>query len=194
MLRALDGLVGRLQAVAVLLEQLRDGLVADGDLMLRVEFLREDVGALAGPSKRRLRIAAGDGIEELLERGPHLRVCDVERAQARAASHFHDVTRMCSSARLVPSLSHRADRHPCRARDRGDTAIAKRVSLGAGPEATRSLIQRRLQQTPLLTNDALSIHCRRRSRSDRRGDPAVEPTLDRHPHSRALKRWPSRLQ
>jgi hypothetical protein len=92
MLRSLDGLVGRLEAVAVLAQKLRHRLVADPNT-LREQLCGERVRTLACPPQRRLRVAASDGVDEFLERGPNLRMRDVVRtlssegrAPARASS------------------------------------------------------------------------------------------------------------
>ena len=83
MLLALDGLVRRLQAVAVLVQQLRDGLVADAD-PVRVEQLRgQHVRALARPPQRRLRVAARHRIDELLQRRPRRRDARPREAAGR---------------------------------------------------------------------------------------------------------------
>lgn len=74
MLRPFDRLVGRLQAVAVLAKQLGHGLVADLDAVLDEKLARQCDCALARPTQRRLRIAACERIDELLECRPHLRV------------------------------------------------------------------------------------------------------------------------
>ena len=82
MLRALDGLVRRLQAVAVLAQQLGHRLVADADAVLREQLRGQRVRALARPAQRRLRVATRDRIDELLQRRPHLGMHDLVRSLA----------------------------------------------------------------------------------------------------------------
>jgi hypothetical protein len=60
MLCSLNRLVRCLQAVAVVLEQLRDGLIADAKAMTGEQFGGERRRALAGPAERRVWVAPGD--------------------------------------------------------------------------------------------------------------------------------------
>jgi hypothetical protein len=72
-----------------------------------------------------------------------------------------------SRASFVASLAHRADGHATCASHRDHAAIADRVSFRASPKPARSLIHGRLQQAPLLANQPLLVHRKRRScRSD----------------------------
>ncbi len=71
-LRAFDRLVRRLQAVAVLAQQLGHRLVADSNAVPREQLGRQGVRALAGPAQGRFGIATRDRIDELLESGPPL--------------------------------------------------------------------------------------------------------------------------
>ena len=82
---------------------------------------------------------------------------------------------------LVTSLSYRADREAGRSRHGGYAAPTNHVSLGPGPQPTRTLAHRDLQQAPLPTNDSLRVHPNRRSY---RRDP-VDP-FDRLVRSGAL--------
>jgi hypothetical protein len=74
-----------------------------------------------------------DGIDEPLQRGPHLRALIFERALPGAAPHPDEVNRTSPSAHLVAPLPHGADRHPGRARHGRNAAPAKGVRLGARP-------------------------------------------------------------
>ncbi len=168
-----DGLVRRLQAVAVLAQQLGHGLVADPDAVLREQLRGQRVRALARPPQRRLRVAARDRIDELLQRRPHLGMRDLVRSFAGAASNLDDVLGPGACASLVAPLAHRADRHAGRARHCGHAAPADRVRLGAGPQSTRALVHGRLQQAPLLANQLLRVRAHIDGRSRRR-DP-VDP-------------------
>src|SRR5450432_688024 len=190
MLLALDGLVRCLEAVIVFLQQLRDCLVADANPEPREHLGRQHVRALACPPQRRLRVAPRHRIDELLQRGPHLRMRDFVRSLPRAAPNLDDVRRPRTGACLVPALANRADRHAGRARHRGHAAVPDRARLGACPQPPRSLIHGRLQQAPLLANRLLRVHCERRSR---RAAPCRSPEihfgtrLDRLTHSGALR-------
>src|SRR6266568_599448 len=90
-LGAFDGLVRRLQAVAVVAKEPGDRPVADLDVVLREQFLGQHHRALARPAQRRLGVAACDRVDELLERGPHLGVQDFERSLAGTTPNLDDV-------------------------------------------------------------------------------------------------------
>src|SRR5262245_44284564 len=105
MLLALDGLVGRLQAVPVIAEQLGHRPVADPDRVLSEQLGGEHVRALARPAQRRFRIASRHRIEKLLQRWPHLRVHLLEGSFARTATYPDDIIALGASSALVATLS-----------------------------------------------------------------------------------------
>jgi len=67
MLGALLGLLGALQRVILLAEQPPDRVIADR-MPLRGERLSQLAGGLAGPPQRALRISAGVGVDQVLQR------------------------------------------------------------------------------------------------------------------------------
>jgi len=157
-LGAFNGLVRRLQAVAVVPKELGDGPVADPDTVLREQFGGQHHRALARPAKRRFGVAACDRIDELLERGPHFGVPSLERSLAGTTPDLDDVLGPRARARLVSTLAHRADRHSGRARYHGHAAVPDRARLRARPKSARALIHGRLQQAPLLAYRLLRVH------------------------------------
>ena len=68
-----------------------------------------------------------------------------------------------AGTRLVAALAHRTNRHTRRSRYCDHAASTDSVRLRASPESPCSLIQRRLQQAPLLANRLLCVHGERRS-------------------------------
>src|SRR6266568_6316523 len=171
-LGAFDGLVRRLQAVAVVAKEPGDRPVADLDVVLREQFLGQHHRALARPAQRRLGVAACDRVDELLERGPHLGVQDFERSLAGTTPNLDDVLGPRARACLVSTLAHRADRHSGRARHHGHAAVPDRTRLRARPKSPRAFIHGRLQQAPLLAYRLLRVHGGGRSRRPNPVDPS----------------------
>jgi hypothetical protein len=109
-LGSLDGFVGRLKAVAVIAKHLGHRLVAGTDAVLREQLGGEHRRALAHPAQRRFWVSARDGIDELLQLGPSVRMLLLVRTLASTfASNVHDIAWLRAGARLVPALPHRAD-------------------------------------------------------------------------------------
>lgn len=77
------GLPVTLQTVAVLAEQLSDFGVADR-MMPPGQLRRQSAGALAGPAKRRLRIAARRGLDQTVQRWSQTRIFDRQRVSPAA--------------------------------------------------------------------------------------------------------------
>ena len=110
MLRALDCLVGRLQTVAVLTQQLGYRLVADPNTATLKEFYRQRVRPLASPAKGRLWVTTCDRIDQLLEIWPNFGVRLLEWPFSCAAPNVYDVLALCAGACLVAPLPDSADR------------------------------------------------------------------------------------
>jgi hypothetical protein len=85
---------------------------------------------------------------------------DLVRPFASASPHVDDVLAPRPGSRFVPTLSHRADCKPRRSRHRRRSTEANRVRFRPGPQSTPTLVQRRLQQAPLLANELLGVHRR----------------------------------
>ena len=113
-----------------------------------------------------LRITTRDGIDELLQRGPHLRMHLFERPRSGTAAHVDDVVRLGAGSTFIATLSYSADRETCGSSDGSHTT--EPAGFGTCPQATLPFIQRGIQQAPLLANQLLGIvrrpHSRRRSR------------------------------
>ena len=125
-------------------------------------------------------------VDQLLQLRPGIRLLDLEGAPPTTlATNLHQVVAARTSTSLVPSLSNRADRKARRTCHGGHATPPNRVGLGARPQPTRALVHRRLQQAPLLADESLNLHAKRRSR---RRDP-VDPLsyrFDRIVRPRAL--------
>jgi len=164
MLGALYGLVRRLEAVAVIAQQLGHRPVTDPNAVLMEQLAGQHLRALACPPQRRLRVTPSDRIDELLQRGPHLRMHDLIGALAAAATDIDDILGPRTRPSLVPPLAHRADCQARRARYRCHSTVPHDVGLRTGPQPSRSLIHRRPQQAPLSTNLLFRVHDNGRSR------------------------------
>jgi hypothetical protein len=186
MLLALHGLARRLETVAALAQQPRDGLVADADPVFREHLGGQRVRALVRPAQRRLWIPARRWGDELLECRNEFWMHGFVASSATAlAPNLHDVVCARTAAHFRPTESHGADRQSGRTCYRRDPTPAHRVGFGTGPQTTRAFIHRRCQQAPFPPDQLLGVHSKRRSR---RRDP-VDPkstAFDRLVQTRAL--------
>jgi len=157
MLRALDCLVGRLQTVAVLTQQLGYRLVADPNTATLKEFYRQRVRPLASPAKGRLWVTTCDRIDQLLEIWPNFGVRLLEWPFSCAAPNVYDVLALCAGANFVSALAHCTNRKRGPARDLGNAAATDCIRFSNSPKPPATLVQGRLQRTPLLANDALVV-------------------------------------
>ena len=148
----------------MLLQQLRDRLVTHAYAVPDEHLASEQVRALARPPQRRLRVAARRGVDQILQLRPRIRLLDLEGSpSATLATNLHQVIATRTSTSLVPSLSNRADRKARRTCHGGHATPPNRIGLGARPQPTRALVHRRLQQAPLLADESLNLHAKRRS-------------------------------
>jgi len=82
---------------------------------------------------------------------------DLVWAFHRTAPHIDDILASRTGASIVPTLPNRADCETRRA-PLCHAAVAQRVSLSACPKTATTLVQRRLQKAPRLTNQLLRVH------------------------------------
>jgi hypothetical protein len=156
----LDRLVGCLQAVAMLTQKLRDRLVTDAYAVSLEQFGGKRVRALTCPAQRGFRVPSRHWIDQLLQRRPHFGMGRLLRSFPSASPHIDDIFAPRAGTSLVPPLPYGADRQSGRTRDRGHAAVANCIRLRPGPQAPRSLVQRRLQQAPLLADRSLAVQRR----------------------------------
>jgi len=176
----------------VILQQLGDGLVADANAVQLEQRGRQRRGALTRPAQRRLRVAARDRLDELLQPRPRFgMLLLVGTLPGTFAPNANDVAPFDPAARFVSARPHRADRQPGHTRDHRDATPADRVSFAASPQAPRSLVERRLHHPPVLANRLLLLGRHRKGRSrpppqSRSLRSSDRVSFDRLSHSRAL--------
>jgi hypothetical protein len=155
MLGALQGLDRSLQPVALLLEQPPDGVVADR-MPGRGQCLGQLPGGLAGPPQRALRVAAGIGLHQPVQRS--------EQARIGVAPPLGTLVLADAPprvGRLVQLGRATADRRPRRLgqpRDPADPAIAQCPGRRAKQQPTLPLGQVRRDQGEGRRQHLIQIH------------------------------------
>ena len=127
-LGTLQGLDRALQPVALLAQQPPHGVVADR-MPLGGERLGQFPGGLAGPAQRALRVAAGVGVDQPVQR--------LQQARVGVASPLGPVVLADAAPRvgwlvqLGDATAHRRSGRLGQARDPADPAVAQRPGRGA---------------------------------------------------------------
>jgi hypothetical protein len=156
MLGALLGLEGALQRVILLTEQPPDRVIADR-MPLRGERLSQLAGGLAGPPQRALRVSAGVGVDQVLQRLKQPRVT-LDQPLGPAARPADAAARVRLLIQLPHAGVHRRSGQPSDAGHPRATPAAQGTRRRAGQQAALLLGQVRGDQFVQPSQHGVDVH------------------------------------
>ena len=156
MLGALLGLLGALQRVILLAEQPPDRVIADR-MPLRGERLSQLAGGLAGPPQRALRISAGVGVDQVLQRLEQPRVT-LDQPLGPATAAADAPARVRGVIQLPHTGVHRWSGQPAEAGHPRATSAAQGTRRRAGQQAALLLGQVRGDQLVQPGQHGVDVH------------------------------------
>ena len=152
MLGAFQRLAVGLQAVAQLVQQPVDRTLAHR-MAGAPQVLSQPRRAAAGPQQRPHRVAAGDRVDQPLQRLHQVRIVGGQRLAARAGSSQAPAVvvrtrRFVGSKFLQPGING-GPRHPSGGGEAGDAATAHRARLDRSPAPAQALVEQRSKGSEL---------------------------------------------
>ena len=163
-LLAFDGLLRSAKAIAELIEQLVDGLIAHPDAVRDEQLARQRDGALRAPSQTGLRIPSRRGIDEPLQRGQQFGIdLDMIPAARASAPNVHKVVDLRAVTQFVAPSRDGVERVARCTRDHRKSAAPDRLGLSTRPQPRHALIHRALEHDELRADERFGGHVTCRS-------------------------------